>query len=414
MKLFGLDFSLGRKEMSIDTLIRRIEAAHETLSGITVTPESAMQSPTVNSLVTGVSKRFAALPVHVMRKVESGGRVKREREPSHPVARLLERPNGWQSKTDFWLDATSRIMRYGNFYAFKSRGVTGPIRELLPLDPASVDTKQGEDWSVIHRATMPGGAPAEIQPAQMFHARGPARDGVKGDSPVMDVREAIALEIAAERFGASFFGNGAMPGIVFKFMQGFVGFKTDEERKRFIEEFQAAYARKGRFRSLLLPNGMEVDKSIPVENDKAQFLETRRLQRSIIAGAWGVPPHLVGDLERATFSNIEEQSLDFIQSVILPYARIFEAAMERDLLTTEDRRAGIIIRFNIDGALRGRFEERQKGLAIQRQNGIISANEWREHEGMNPREDPDGDAYFMQGPSGQTGTPTADPDGGEE
>jgi HK97 family phage portal protein len=204
--------------------------------------------------------------------------------------------------------------------------------------------------------------------------------------------------------GAALFGNGAMPSLVFKFQQGVQGFKTDEEGKKFIEDFQSIYAKRGRFKGMLLPKGMDVD-SFAVENDKAQFLATRQYQRTVIAGAFGVPPHLVGDLSKGTFRNVEEQNRAFIQSVILPYIRIFEGAMERSLLTDEDRRNGVVIRFNLDAALRADFKTRQEGLQIQRQNGIINANAWREQEGMNPISEEDGgEEYWRQGPSGQSAT----------
>jgi phage portal protein BeeE len=182
---------------------------------------------------------------------------------------------------------------------------------------------------------------------------------------------------------------------------------TDEEEKAFIEDFQNAYSRKCRFKSMVVPFGMDVD-TLGVENEKAQFLQTRQYQRTVIAGAFGVPPHLVGDLSRGTFNNVEQQSLDFVINVVLPYARMLEAAMERSLLTPEDRRAGIIIRFNLDAALRGDFKSRQEGLNIQRQAGVINANDWREHEDMNPISEEDGgEEYWRKGPSGQSAEPPA-------
>jgi HK97 family phage portal protein len=164
-------------------------------------------------------------------------------------------------------------------------------------------------------------------------------------------------------------------------------------------------------KALLLPKGIEVGRDIPVDADKAQFLQTRQYQRTVIAGAFGVPPHLVGDLTKMTFGNVEQQSLDFVQNVILPYVQIFESAMERDLLTDEDRRDGVCIRFNLDAALRGDFKTRQEGLNIQRQAGVINADEWRDHEGMNPIGGPEGETYWTRGPSGQgMDQPTAEPE----
>ncbi len=407
MNLLGLQITLAKKEaVNIDVILRRLEAAFETSSGVHVTPETAMRSPTVHALVTAISRRISTLPPHVMQRSVSDGQVTKKKLPNHPVAKLLKQPNGWQTESNYWLDATSSLVRYGNFYAFKARGRTGPIRALNPLHAGSTDVVQNDDLSLTYKTTLEGGKSAEFTPSQIHHVRGPARNYVKGDSPVMDVRETIALEIAAESFGATFFGNGAMPALIFKFMDGFSGFKTDEERRQFVDDFQASYGKKGRFRALLMPNGIEVDDPVGIDNDKAQFLETRKLQRSIIAGAFGIPPHLVGDLERGTFSNIEHQSLEFIQAVVLPYCRAFETAMERDLLTNEDRRGGIIIRFNLDGALRGDFKSRQEGHAIMRLNGIINANTWRKNENLNPiSTDDGGDEYWRQGPSGQTASP---------
>lgn len=414
MKIFGLNITRESKQaISLDTFIQRLEAAYQTSSGISVTPENCMESPTVQAIVTAVSRRIATLPVHVLKKVTSNNRVRKERQPNHPVERLLQRPNDWQSSTSYWFDSTSCLVRYGNFYAFKARGQTGPIRRLLPLQASAVDVTQDDDWTVTYAARMADGSRREFPPSDIHHVRGPSRDFLKGDSPVKDVRESIALEIAAERMGSTVFGNNAAPGLVFKFMEGFAGFKTDEERQQFIEDFQAAYTGSRRHRALLLPSGLDVAQQTDIENEKAQFIETRKHQRNVIAGAFGVPPHLVGDLERGTFSNIEHQSLEFIQSVVLPYVRSFESAMERDLLTDEDRRQGVIIRFNLDGALRGDFKSRQEGLKIQREMGVICPNDWRENENMNPISEEDGgEEYWSQGPSGQ-GAP-APPEGDGE
>lgn len=421
MRLFGYEFSLGAKSsgdsISIDTLIRRLEALYETASGVAVTPESCMQSPTVQAIVTAVSRRVASMPVHVYsKKTGTNGRTYKEALPNHPVARLLARPNEWQTPTSYWLDATSWLMRYGNFVAYKSRGQTGPIRALLPLVPSAVDMVQDDtSLEVTYRVRKANGRIDDYAIEKMHHARGAARNGLWGDSTVMDIRDAIALEIAAERMGASFIGNGAMPSLVFKYAAGSAGHRSDEERKRFLDSFHSAYSGKGRFKAMLLPKGIETDKPVEADYEKAQVIETRAYQRTVIAGAFGVPPHLVGDLTKMTFGNVEQQSLDFVNSVVLPYCRVFESAMERDLLTREDRINGVIIRFNLDAVLRGDFKSRQEGLKIQREAGVISPNDWREHENMNPIAPEDGgDTYWQQGPSGQNGAAAGEDAGGTD
>ncbi len=404
MRFLGLNISWERKSttLTFDQLLQRLEAAYQTVSGIVVTPDTAMESPTVQAIVQAVSGTIATLPVQVMRKsMASNGREAKELLPNHPAARLLAMPNDTQDRVTYWLDAASWLVRYGNHYAYKARGVTGPIRRLDFLEPSRVCVHREQDGKITYRVTLHGGGYKEYQPSEIHHARGPARNGYCGDSPIMDVRNAIALEIAAERFGESFFANGATPSLIFKYAQWYVGQQTQEQRTKFIEDFQAAYTAKKRLGAMVLPKGMDMEQ-VPIDNDKAQFLDTRKLQRNVICGAFNIPPHMAGDLERGTFSNIEHQSLEFIQRVVLRYVRSFEASMERDLLTQEDRNSGVVIRFNLDGALRGDFKSRQEGLNIQRMAGVITANEWREEEGRNPLPTGQGgDEVYQQGPSGQ-------------
>jgi HK97 family phage portal protein len=270
--------------------------------------------------------------------------------------------------------------------------------------PNAVQLRQDDDLRVTALVTMASGAQREYELKQLHHVRGRSRDFLNGDSPVWQAREAIGLEIAAQRFGAAFFGNGAMPGLVFSYAAGNRGHADPKQRQTFLDSVNSMFRKSGSFKAMFLPPGIDKPTQMQVENDKAQFLETRALQRSVIAGAFGIPPHLVGDLARSTFSNIEHQSQEFVEKVVLPYVRIFESAMERDFLADEDRRDGVVIRFNLDAALRGDFKSRQEGLKIQREMGVISADDWRERENMNPLpEGQGGGNYWQQGPSGQNG-----------
>jgi HK97 family phage portal protein len=403
VKIFG--FEIGRKSQgeSIDVILQRLEALVETAAGIVVTPETCEQAPTVQAVVNAVSRHFQAMPVQVLRKTrDSKGRESKEQLPNHPVARLLSRPNQWQTSVDFWGDVSSVLVRHGRAYSIKMQGSTGPIRYLIPVYSGSVEPILSDDYSLTYRIITEDGKQRIYEPWEVFCSRNRARDFLNGDSPVVKAKDAIALEIAAQRFGSEFFSNGAMPGLIFKYAENFRGHQTKEARDKFVESVQEAYGSKKRFRALLLPSGIAEAKTVEVNNEATQFLDTRKLQRTIIAGAFGVPPHLVGDLERGTFSNIEHQSQEFLNEVILPYARIFEAAMWRDLLTDDDRRSGVVVRFNLDAIQRADFKTRQEGMKIQREMGVINADEWREREGMNPiPEEQGGEVYWQQGPSGQ-------------
>ena len=397
LKFWEKDAPDLEQKAQFDDTLRRLVTSQEGRLNALVSPETCMESPTVHALVTAVSRRMAATPVHVYKKTVTAGKASKEIQTEHSVERLLNTPNDWQSNYDFWQDATSVLLRYGNFYAFKSQGTQGPIRSLLPLNSGEVTPKQDrKTWAVTYEVGADNQR-AVYEKRKILHIRGAARNYLEGNSPINDVSTTIALEILAERFGANFFKNGAVPLLIFTYSEGASGFATEEQEKDFIKGLREAFGGNKQLSSMLLPKGIDKPTPANFKADEAQFLETRKLQRTIIAGAFGVPPHLVGDLERGTFNNVEQQDKDFTMGVILPVVRSAEAAMERDLLTPKDRKDGMIVRFNLDSILRAAFKERQEGLQIQRSMGIINADEWREHEGMNPRGDGLGDAYIHPG-----------------
>ena len=397
LRFWQKDAPALEEKAQFEDVLRRLVLSKEGRLNALVTPETCMESPTVHAIVTAISRRMALTPVHVYKKSVIDGKARKELQESHTVEKLLQRPNDWQSSYDFWGDAASTLVRHGNFYGFKSQGSAGPIRAILPLNSNEVTPKQDSaTWAVKYEVGADN-MRQEYEPRKILHIRGPARNFLEGDSPIEDVSTAIALEILAERFGANFFKNGAIPLLIFTYAEGASGFATEEQEKEFIQGLKEAFGGSRQLSSMLLPKGIDKPEPANFKADEAQFLETRKLQRTIIAGAFGVPPHLTGDLERATFNNVEQQDKDFTQNVILPWARACEAAMERDLLTDRDRRDGMIIRFNLDSIMRATFKERQEGLRIQRDAGIINANEWREHEGMNPRDDQFGDEYLHPG-----------------
>jgi HK97 family phage portal protein len=394
-----------RKDASFETVLRLL-AAQMGLSG-GVTPETCMRSPTVHAIVTAISRRLASTPVHVYETSESKGREVKQKLPNHPIVQLLRQPNEWQSRFDYWQDAASTYVRHGKFIAKIGRGSTGPIRRLWPVNPMGVEISQDENTLALSFKYMG----KEWDWDRVHFVRGPSRDFFSGDSPVKDVATTIALEIAAEEYGETFFRNGAVPLLLFQYAQGFKGFKTPKEEKDFENRFQETFSGDKRHRALVVPLGLDVKDPPNVENEKAQFLQTRQVQRNIIAGAFGVPPYHVGDLTSGKYNNVEQQSEDFTLNVIMPVVQSFEAAMERDFLTPADRNAGLRIRFNLDAELRASFMDRQTGLQIQLQNGVINRNDWREREGMAPRSDPGGEEYLQ---SVQTQGPDKGSGGAEE
>lgn len=378
--------------LTLNQLVDRLDAITRSKSGVTVTPENCERAPTVKAIVSAVSKRISVSPVKVYRKTTKNGKDAKDPLPKHPISRLLTKPNEFQNRSSFWLDMSSQLVRYNNCYCHIGREARGAPRYLTPLQGSQTRAEFDESNRLVYPTTVNGDTSEVYPKADIFHARGAARDFINGDSPIHDVNEAIAMEIAAEAFGASFYGNGAVPMLVFQLMTGFKDWKTAEEREQFVQSVKDKLGGENKYSAFVLPKGVELaDKnkySFDLQN--AQFVEARKYQRTVIAGAFGVPPHLVGDLERATYNNVEQQDSDFTINVILPYVRILESALERDLLSEGELSAGLIIRFNLDAVQRADFKSRQEGLQIQRLNGVISANEWRERENMNPVADDDG------------------------
>ncbi len=389
--------------LSINTVIARIEALQASASGVTVTAENCMQSPTVAAIIGQVTKRMSTLPVHVYETGEKNGRATRERIRNHPLENLLRAPNDWTDSTSWMLDAVSQYMRHGNYVAVIGRGQTGPVRKLWMQNAGNVRVKLDNDTKTLsYEVYNQRGGVNRYGIDEIFHVRGSSRDGIWGDSFIELCRGAIALEIAAENMAGAAFGNGAQPGMVFEFEPGVAGFKDDEARDKFVKEFTTATSGRKRFASMLLPKGIKVGQAIAHDYEAVQMLTSRQYQRTVICGALGAPPHLAGDLAKMTFGNSEQVSLDLVQGLLLPVVKSFEAAFERQLLTDDDRRKGRVVRINLDAALRGDFKSRQEGLAIQRDRGIINPNDWREHENMNPIAAKDGgETYWKDGPSGQ-------------
>lgn len=224
-----------------------------------------------------------------------------------------------------------------------------------------------------------------------MHIPGLGFDGLVGYSPIAMAKNAIGMAIACEEFGAKFFANGASPSGVLEHP----GTIKDPQRVR--EAWQSQFGGSSNAGKVaVLEEGMKYS-PIGISPDQAQFLETRKFQIDEIARIFRVPPHMIGDLEKSTFSNIEQQSLEFVKYTLGPWVARWEQAMSQALLTPEER-TRYEIHFNVDGLLRGDYESRMNGYAVGRQNGWLSANDIRELENMNriPEEE-GGDLYLING-----------------
>ena len=365
-------------------------------SGKTVTERSAMQMTAVYSCVRILAEAIAGLPLHVYRYNSDGGKAM---ALDHPLYHLLhDEPNPEMSSFVFRETLMTHLLLWGNAYAQIIRNGKNEIVALYPLTPnkMSVDRDErghlyytyycGSDEAIKNKEFA-----VTLQPSDVLHIPGLGFDGLVGYSPIAMAKNAIGMAIACEEYGAKFFANGAAPGGVLEHP----GTIKDPQRVR--ESWQSTFGGSGNANKIaVLEEGMKYT-PIGISTEQAQFLETRKFQINEIARIFRVPPHMVGDLEKSSFSNIEQQSLEFVKYTLDPWVIRWEQSIQRSLLNSEEKKK-YFAKFNVEGLLRGDYQSRMNGYAIGRQNGWMSANDIRELENLDriPAED-GGDLYLING-----------------
>ncbi|WP_040197187.1 phage portal protein [Candidatus Soleaferrea massiliensis] len=367
-----------------------------TTSGKTVNERTAMQSAAVYACVRILSEAIAGLPLHVYRYRMDGGK---ERVAQHPLYYLLHNePNPEMTSFVFRETLMSHLLLWGNAYAQVVRNGRGQAVALYPLLPNKMEVSRATNGELVYtyrRDTEesrlnPSGGTVTLRRDEVLHVPGLGFDGLIGYSPIAMAKNAIGMSLATEEYGAAFFANGANPGGVLEHP----GVVKDPERLR--ESWHAQFSGHNAHKVAVLEEGLKFHQmSIPPE--QAQFLETRKFQINEIARIFRVPPHMVGDLEKSSFSNIEQQSLEFVKYTLDPWVVRWEQSLQQSLILPSEK-PSLFIKFNLDGLLRGDYQSRMNGYAVGRQNGWMSANDIRELEDMNriPAEE-GGDLYLVNG-----------------
>lgn len=395
MKLFGRSRDKPKEKREVDPklndFIRGVDVDYNGVaSGVAVDELRAMQTSAVYACVRVLSETVASLPLFLFRK-EKRGSAKATEHPLYEV--LHDLPNGEMTSFNFREVMMTSLLLYGNAYARIIRDKAGHVKELWYLKPTQMEVERDSATKKINYTYSDDkdNKSYTYKPEQIFHIVGLGYDGIKGLSPIDQAREAVGLALATEEYGARFFGNGARPGGVLEHP----GAVKDPEKLR--ESWNKVYqGAKNSNKVAVLEEGMKYHE-IGLSPEASQFLETRKYQLNEICRIFRVPPHLVGDLERSTFSNIEHQSIDFVTHTIRPWLVRWEQAIYKSLLN-EQERSLYYAKFNVDGLLRGDFATRTQGYATARQNGWMSVNEIRELEEMNPiPPEKGGDDYLVNG-----------------
>lgn len=341
-------------------------------SGIIVNPQTAMQAATVYSCVQVLAQSVGMLPLNVYTGKPDGSKNEAR---NHPLWSILhDQPNDYQTSVEFFEMMIMALCLRGNAYAFINRAKSGRVVELLPLHPDMVRTEMLGDFTLRYHLTMPDGSFQTYGVGDILHIRGLTLNGWLGISPIAYARESIGLALATEKFGGQLFRNGAKMGGVLQH-PGKVG---DEAYKRLKDSFDSAYSGENAHKTAILEEGMKYEK-VTMTADDSQFLETRKYQRDEIAAIFRVPPHMIGSLDRATFSNIEQQSLEFVNYSLMTWLIRIEKAIKRDLLTPQER-STISIKFNVAGLLRGDAAARSTYYHNGILDGWMTRNEARKAE----------------------------------
>lgn len=377
----------GGRTISTSRELSAYLQAADVASGVAVSANTASKFAPVFACVKVLAESIGQLPLNLFLRTGEGSKEKARKHPLYTI--LHDAPNEYQTAQEFLEMCIAHICLAGNFYAFVNRSsVSGQVMELLPLQPSAVEPKQMEDYSIVYEITFPNGTKDILDSDQVLHIKNLTLDGFTGVSNITHARESIGLGMATEKHGAKMFSNGAKPGGILSTDK--VIKKEDRETMR--EEWNLLHSGSENSHKTAILQGGLTWTQVGLNSDDAQFLETRKFQRSEIAGIFRVPPHMIGDLERATFTNIEHQGLEFVVYSLMPYIRRIEQRVLLQLIK-ESERVRYYAKFNVNSLLRGDMSSRANFYRTLFELGSMSSNEIRALEDLNPRDG--GDEYYV-------------------
>lgn len=365
-----------------------------TTSGKPVNERTAMQTTAVYACVRILAEAVASLPLHVYEYQDDGGK---KLVHDHPLYYLLhDEPNSEMTSFVFRETLMSHLLIWGNAYAQIIRDGAGRVLGLYPLLPDKMDVQRDDRGNIYYVYSRNSDenpmfkeyGDIRLKAEDVLHIPGLGFDGLIGYSPIAMAKNAVGMTLACEEYGASFFANGANPGGVLEHP----GVLKDPSKVR--ESWNSVYRGVNNAHKIaVLEEGMKYQQ-IGIPPEEAQFLETRKFQINEIARLYRIPPHMVGDLDKSSFSNIEQQSLEFVKYTLDPWVIRWEQSLQRSLLLPGEK-GKYFIKLNVDGLLRGDYQSRMNGYAVGRQNGWFSANDIREMENMNPIPDEQGGNLYL-------------------
>lgn len=367
------------------------------VAGMTVTNDSALQLAAVWACVRIISETIATLGWHIVHDMPDGTK---RREVGTQRDRLLNQMANPEMTAFVWREtALAHCLLWGNHYSEIVRDAGGRPQALYPIDPSRVLVERDENERVVYRVLQDNAGYATLQARDVLHVHGLGTDGINGISVVAFAQRSIGVGLALDEFGSSFYKHGAHVGAALKHPGKLSASAKDYLKASFADAYAGA---SNAHKTLVLEEGMSVEK-LSMSMVDAQFLESRKFQVSEICRWFRVPPHKVADLDRATFSNIEHQSIEFVQDTILPWCRRLEQEVDAKLFG----QWAATTRLNIDTLLRGDIASRYAAYQKGREGGWLSANDVRRLESMDPIEN--GDIYLQPMNYQEAGADPIDP-----
>lgn len=340
-----------------------------------VTEEKALGIDAVFACVNLYARTLASMPLLLYEKTPDGKR----RAVNHPLYRLLHNePNPNMTSHNFRKIMEASLKLWGNAYAWIEFDNSWRVKYLWPLLPGNVFPQRSlQTGELFYDAVLYNGESRRFRAYEMVHIPGLGFDGISGRSPVRQFAETMGFNLDIKSYGRKFFKNGARPSGVLQHP----GSLSEDAQKRLENKFDKRYSGiENTGKTILLEEGMTYHQ-IGVPPEEAQFIESRKYSVEEIARIYGVPPHMIGDLEHATFSNIESQDINFAKHSIVPECVNWEQELMRKLLN-DDEQARYEIEFNMEGLVRGDMESRYRAYAIGRQWGFLTADDIRAKENM--------------------------------
>lgn len=355
------------------------------VAGVSVTNKTALRQMAVWRCVNLIAGAVARAPLNTYRRTPSG----KVRATDHYLWPLLRyQANPFMTSYRFKRLMQTWLLLYGNAYAEIEINGRGQVVALWPWRPDRVHLTGWSAEDLAYHYITEEGDQVTLPGPYILHLRGLEMDGIMGLDPISQARQSLGLGAAAEQYGARFFSNNGRPG-------GFISHPAKlgaDAKKNLTEAYESLHrGLRGAHRVAILEEGMKfVDVGIPPEN--MQFLETRKFQAIDIARLFGVPPHKIAEMDKATFSNIEHQAIEFVTDCLADWCANWEAECSHSLLSQREA-ADIVIEFNLDALMKGDLASRNRAYATGRQWGWLSVNEIRERENLNSI-GPDGDRYM--------------------